>query len=349
MIMKHFAILLLLVGFALPERASANDEARAAARERINAARASRSMARPRPPAMQPMRQGGGPAARMQRSLEGMPGQHRSLGSRNAFRSERSLEGNFGPQPERSRVYSAPSVGPRRDRGIQPVINTAAADQASATVNPPTVRRDGNRADRMREWASRNREWRGRTVTPTTPGSQSLDGTAGSVTSPHDDTNAGHRHDDDRDRDRHRRSWRERHREWHERHQGDANFDEKHRRYHRRHYNREWWRQNYNRFVLFGGGYYYWNHGYWYPAYGYDPYYSTYTYDAPLYGYNGLPPGQVISIVQSRLQERGYYRAAVDGSFGPRTRQALLNYQGDHGLPMTGEIDEETLNSLGLN
>jgi hypothetical protein len=344
MIMKHFAILLLLVGFALPERASANDEARAAAREARMNARMSRSMARPRPPAMQPMRQGG--PMRMQRSLEGMRGQQRSFGGRNAVRSERSLEGgDFGAQRQRARVYNAPRVSP------QPVINTAAvtdqATQPSAIVNPPMGRRDGNRADRMREWAARNREWRGRDVTPTNPGSQDIDGTTGSVTTPDGDAHAGHRHGDDRHRDR--RSWRERHREWHERHQGDPNFDEKHRRYHRRHYNREWWRRNYNRFVLFGGGYYYWNHGYWYPAYGYDPYYSTYTYDAPLYGYNGLPPGQVISLVQSQLQQRGYYRAAVDGSFGPMTRQALLNYQGDAGLPMTGEIDEETLQSLGLN
>ena len=51
-------------------------------------------------------------------------------------------------------------------------------------------------------------------------------------------------------------------------------------------------------------------------------------------------------MVQSKLQQRGYYRAAVDGTFGPRTRQALMDFQADHGLPMTGEIDEATLNAL---
>ena len=53
-------------------------------------------------------------------------------------------------------------------------------------------------------------------------------------------------------------------------------------------HNRDWWRRNYNRFALCGGGYYYWNSGWWYPAYGYDPYFSTYAYDAPIYSYNGL-------------------------------------------------------------
>lgn len=151
------------------------------------------------------------------------------------------------------------------------------------------------------------------------------------------------------------RNGRERHRDWHERHEGDAEFAEKHRKFHRRqhhwrhgHRDRTWWRNNYSRFVLFGSGYYYWNNGYWYPAYGYDPYFSTYTYDAPIYGYNDLEPGQVIASVQEELQRRGYYRGEVDGEYGPMTRRALLAYQQDSGLPVTGEIDEGTLESLGF-
>ena len=276
----------------------------------------------------------------------GMMPQQRSFGVRNAHRSERSLDADIPARP--LRVPNASRVSPRLDRPIQPVINTAATveqpNQPVVAVDPPARRRDVNRADRVRDWANRNNEWRDRNVEPTTAPPVNLSGTTGAATPPTTDSHEGHRHDRDG-----RRNWRERHREWHERHAGDPNFDEKHRRYHRRHYNREWWRRNYNRFVLFGGGYYYWDRGYWYPAYGYDPYYTTYTYDAPLYGYNGLPPGQVISMVQARLQERGYYRSAVDGTFGPMTRQALMNYQADHGLPMTGEIDEETLNSLGFD
>lgn len=118
--------------------------------------------------------------------------------------------------------------------------------------------------------------------------------------------------------------------------------------WHRGHHDRSWWTSRYSRFALFGGGYYYWNSGYWYPAYGYDPYFSTYTYDAPIYSYNDLDPGQVIANVQAELQNRGYNPGGVDGTYGPMTRRALLRYQTDNGLPATGEIDRDTLGSLGL-
>jgi hypothetical protein len=116
---------------------------------------------------------------------------------------------------------------------------------------------------------------------------------------------------------------------------------------HDRH-DRSWWRSHYSRISLFAGGYYFWNDGYWYPAYGYDPYYSSYTYDEPISGYNDLQPGDVITNVQTALQEQGYYRDAVDGLIGPRTRAALSNFQRDRGLPITAAIDGPTLQALGL-
>lgn len=125
-------------------------------------------------------------------------------------------------------------------------------------------------------------------------------------------------------------------------------YEQARRNFSRDRHDRSWWRSRYNRIVLFGGGYYYWNDGYWYPAYGYDPYYSTYAYDEPIYGYNDLAPGQVIANVQTALQEQGYYRDAVDGLIGPNTRAALSNYQRDHGLPVTAAIDGPTLQALGL-
>ena len=119
--------------------------------------------------------------------------------------------------------------------------------------------------------------------------------------------------------------------------------------WHHRH-DRSWWRHNYSntRFVLFGGGYYFWNNGYWYPAYGYDPAYSTYAYDEPIYGYNNYAPGQVITNVQAELQNEGYYDGEIDGLIGPATRDALARYQADNGLYVTRAIDEPTLESLGL-
>ncbi|HEX8899537.1 MAG TPA: peptidoglycan-binding protein [Chthoniobacterales bacterium] len=129
---------------------------------------------------------------------------------------------------------------------------------------------------------------------------------------------------------------------------GTFTFEQARRHFNRERHDRSWWRSHYNRIVLFGGGYYYWDNNYWYPAYGYDPYYSTYAYDEPIYGYNDLPPGQVIANVQAALQEQGYYNDAVDGLIGPNTRAALSNFQRDQGLPITAAIDGPTLQALGL-
>ena len=122
------------------------------------------------------------------------------------------------------------------------------------------------------------------------------------------------------------------------------------RRYHRRGVvrDRRWYQSNYNRFALFGGGYYYFDRGYWYPAYGYDPVYSSYRFDEPIYGYNSLEPGQVLVNVQRELRRQGYYRGAIDGLIGPQTRAALARYQRDNGLYVTRAIDGPTLAALGL-
>ncbi|MEP6685261.1 MAG: peptidoglycan-binding protein [Verrucomicrobiota bacterium] len=126
-------------------------------------------------------------------------------------------------------------------------------------------------------------------------------------------------------------------------------FSDAYRRRHHEYHHRDWWRNHYGtNIVLFGGGYYYLDSGYWYPAYGYDPIYSSYEYDGPIYGYNNLPPGEVVTNVQSALQEQGYYEGEIDGSIGPLTRSALRRYQRDNGLEITAAIDEPTLASLGL-
>lgn len=114
-------------------------------------------------------------------------------------------------------------------------------------------------------------------------------------------------------------------------------------------HDQNWWTSRYGtNIVLFGGGYYYWDTGYWYPAYGYNRAYSTYQYDGPIYGYNNLPPGEVVTNVQSALQQQSYYRGEIDGSIGPVTRSALRRYQRDNGLRITAAIDRPTLASLGI-
>src|SRR6266487_3551573 len=110
---------------------------------------------------------------------------------------------------------------------------------------------------------------------------------------------------------------------------------------------RNWWRNHYNRVVFVYGGWYAWNAGYWYPAWGYDSN-AYYAYDGPIYGYNDLPPDQVTANVQAALQQQGYYQSDVDGLLGPLTRGAIAAYQRDHGLYITSAIDRPTLESLGM-
>jgi Putative peptidoglycan binding domain len=112
-------------------------------------------------------------------------------------------------------------------------------------------------------------------------------------------------------------------------------------------HDRDWWRHNHSRIVFVFGGPYYWNSGYWFPAWGYDPG-AYYAYDGPIYGYNNLPPDQVIANVQAAMQQQGYYHGDVDGLLGPLTRAAVADYQRDHGLYITSAIDQPTLESLGM-
>ena len=113
-------------------------------------------------------------------------------------------------------------------------------------------------------------------------------------------------------------------------------------------HDRGWWHNHYNRVVFVYGGWYAWNAGWWYPAWGYAPN-AYYAYDGPIYAYNNLPPDQVVANVQAALQEQGYYQGDVDGLLGPLTREAIAGYQADHGLYTTSAIDQPTLESLGMS
>jgi len=120
------------------------------------------------------------------------------------------------------------------------------------------------------------------------------------------------------------------------------------RRNRREWHNCDWWRQHFPTIVLVGGGYYYLNAGYWYPAWGYDPLNNYYDYDGPIYTYGNLLPDQVIANVQVALQDTGYYFGEITGSLNVETRAALANFQRDQGLLITGAIDQPTIESLGL-
>jgi len=117
---------------------------------------------------------------------------------------------------------------------------------------------------------------------------------------------------------------------------------------HRGQHDCNWWRNHCHTIILIGGGFYAWDLGYWYPAYGYDSYNSNYAYDGPIYGYDGLPPDQIIANVQYALQQLGYFAEAADGVLGPVTRAAIEDYQVENNLPVTGAIDRPLLVSLGF-
>ena len=121
------------------------------------------------------------------------------------------------------------------------------------------------------------------------------------------------------------------------------------RSYHPEWHDEGWYRSHYGNVVLIGGGYYFFNNGYWFPAWGYSASAQYYPYDGPIYaGHGAQPPDQVIAETQALLQQMGYYRGEVDGLLGPLTREALTSYQADNGLAATAAIDQPTLYSLGL-
>src|SRR2546423_4060258 len=229
-------------------------------------------------------------------------------------------------------LQNKPNFKPNFNRTYTPKTVTPNLQNRTRTFTPnqdATITADTR--VRNRDWQNRNRTRTNTTVTNQTPD-----------TTVQSNTNTTVRNRDWQNRTNRNRTWQNNNTA------GTFTFEQARRRHHRDRHDRSWWRSRFNRIVLFGGGYYYWDNNYWYPAYGYDPYYSTYAYDEPIYGYNDLAPGQVIANVQTALQEQGYYNDAVDGLIGPNTRAALSSFQRDHGLPITAAIDGPTLQALGL-
>ena len=60
------------------------------------------------------------------------------------------------------------------------------------------------------------------------------------------------------------------------------------------------------------------------------------------------PRRDLVRQVQERLQTVGFSPGGIDGSMGPKTQQALRCFQNAKGLRTTGDLDEPTLNALGI-
>ena len=141
-------------------------------------------------------------------------------------------------------------------------------------------------------------------------------------------------------KDAHGKKWR--HKKDH------ISHDEASRRHWHEWHDRNWWHNNCETIVFVNTGYYFLDGSYWYPAYGYDPLQTYYDYDGPVYTYSNLLPDEVIANVQTALQDAGYYFGSITGSLSVDTRAAIANFQRDYGLSITGAIDEETVEALGL-
>jgi hypothetical protein len=60
------------------------------------------------------------------------------------------------------------------------------------------------------------------------------------------------------------------------------------------------------------------------------------------------PRRDLVRQVQERLQTVGFNPGTIDGAMGPQTQQALRWFQNAQGLRATGDLDEPTLNALGV-
>src|SRR4051794_36571667 len=56
-----------------------------------------------------------------------------------------------------------------------------------------------------------------------------------------------------------------------------------------------------------------------------------------------------IQQLQQQLKGAGLYRGSVDGEMGPETKQAISQFQQQHGLNQTGVVDQQTLSALSTS
>jgi peptidoglycan hydrolase-like protein with peptidoglycan-binding domain len=52
--------------------------------------------------------------------------------------------------------------------------------------------------------------------------------------------------------------------------------------------------------------------------------------------------------VQQKLNQEGFHAGQVDGKWSSETQSAIRNFQQSKGMKATGQLDERTLDELGL-
>src|SRR6202050_1256185 len=64
---------------------------------------------------------------------------------------------------------------------------------------------------------------------------------------------------------------------------------------------------------------------------------------------NSIWADELTRVIQQRLKDQGFYYGEVDGRGGEETSAAIRRFQIRHGLTVTGQLNEETMHSLGLS
>ena len=97
-----------------------------------------------------------------------------------------------------------------------------------------------------------------------------------------------------------------------------------------------------------------WDGGRWN---GGRPWWLGYPADAGIYDYDGYADTDAtpnyldsnVVTVQRALTSLGYYHGPVDGIVGPATEKAIRWFQTENKLPVTGQIDSQTLKALWIS
>lgn len=58
--------------------------------------------------------------------------------------------------------------------------------------------------------------------------------------------------------------------------------------------------------------------------------------------------GQEVTTLQTKLKRWGYYSGAIDGKFGPQTRNAVVYFQQKNGLVADGIVGPQTAAAMGM-